>query len=399
MGNDKTSSFSNDVVSTYGDTLSWEAGQSGYGNALELDGSSVVTMQNSGYSDAAGTMEAWVRFAANANAGLQTVMVCGFQDYHLLSVYCDGNSNYSVGYHTYDHSGDGTGNIGSSQLSANVWYHVLATHNASTGQIQLFINGQSQGTASYTPTLNPGEGGTLELGAWWGGGSVAEGFQGDIDEVRISSSIRYTSNFTPPTQPYTADANTTLLTHLDSTSGSPELVYLPSQWNLLNVPLPHFFDEQATCYAVEEFLDRDCGVEWFNPTPTGSYYPSTSTLIVAGSDVLQTPASGMRIAGSKRIAPTIRITTIMQACRRCMPMAPMATPPTARLPIRARPMHKSAVMCSSSCIGWDTEAMTTCVTIRCTDTTLASIFVDRIFPMELLLIPIIIPNGLSIQRS
>jgi prepilin-type N-terminal cleavage/methylation domain-containing protein len=41
-------------------------------------------------------------------------------------------------------------------------------------------------------------------------------FQGAIDEVRVSKNARYTSNFTPPGQPFTPDANTMMLYHFDS---------------------------------------------------------------------------------------------------------------------------------------------------------------------------------------
>ena len=109
--------------------------------------------------------------------------------------------------------------------------------------------------------------------------------------MRLSSNVRYTSNFTPPTAPYLLDSSTTLLMHLNSTSGVPmaERVF-----NLQNVTLPGIFDEQATHYAVCDFLERDCGVSWFNPTATGSFYPSTSTLVVSGDDVQRSPSMDMR---------------------------------------------------------------------------------------------------------
>lgn len=41
------------------------------------------------------------------------------------------------------------------------------------------------------------------------------GFKGQIDEVRVSNIVRYTSNFTKPTTPFTSDTNTVGLWHLD----------------------------------------------------------------------------------------------------------------------------------------------------------------------------------------
>ncbi|MDD5704797.1 MAG: DUF4838 domain-containing protein [Kiritimatiellae bacterium] len=61
---------------------------------------------------------------------------------------------------------------------------------------------------------------------------------------------------------------------------------------------PDFFDEQGTCYAVYDFLERVCGVRWFNPTDYGVVCPRTRTLTVAGPDVRRSPHFKMRGAGN-----------------------------------------------------------------------------------------------------
>ena len=53
--------------------------------------------------------------------------------------------------------------------------------------------------------------------------------------------------------------------------------------------LPEVFDEQGTCYAVYDFLDRACGVRWFAPTELGLVCPETKTLTVAGAEVRRRP--------------------------------------------------------------------------------------------------------------
>ena len=48
---------------------------------------------------------------------------------------------------------------------------------------------------------------------------------------------------------------------------------------------PGMFDDQATCYAVYEFLERCCNVRWYLPTELGLCCPTMKTLQVTGSDV------------------------------------------------------------------------------------------------------------------
>ena len=56
----------------------------------------------------------------------------------------------------------------------------------------------------------------------------------------------------------------------------------------------HYFnlisDEQATCYAVYDFLERFCGVRWYLPTDLGLVCPKEKTLVVKGVDVRRSPA-------------------------------------------------------------------------------------------------------------
>ena len=49
-------------------------------------------------------------------------------------------------------------------------------------------------------------------------GNIEE-FDGHMDQIRISNTARYTSTFTPPTTPFTADANTKLLIQSDFSEG------------------------------------------------------------------------------------------------------------------------------------------------------------------------------------
>jgi hypothetical protein len=108
-----------------------------------------------------------------------------------------------------------TGNI---TVPLNQWSHV-AFVGTGTGlnSIQMYTNGTQNSLSGSATWTQIGNGALSYIGA---GGSLENDYVGYIDEFRISNIQRYTSNFTPPTQPFTNDANTLLLLHMDGTNGS-----------------------------------------------------------------------------------------------------------------------------------------------------------------------------------
>ncbi|NLC57998.1 MAG: DUF4838 domain-containing protein [Armatimonadetes bacterium] len=59
---------------------------------------------------------------------------------------------------------------------------------------------------------------------------------------------------------------------------------------------PSIWDEQGTLHAVYEFLERFCGVRWFNPTESGTVIPRTRTLVVSVSELRRAPSFRYRFA-------------------------------------------------------------------------------------------------------
>jgi len=53
-------------------------------------------------------------------------------------------------------------------------------------------------------------------------------------------------------------------------------------------------DENATCYAAYDFLERYCGVRWYLPTDLGLVCPQAKTLVVKGADIRRAPAMKFR---------------------------------------------------------------------------------------------------------
>jgi len=56
------------------------------------------------------------------------------------------------------------------------------------------------------------------------------------------------------------------------------------------VTLPGFFDDQGTCYAAYDFLERFCHVRWYGPTELNIVLPRQDTLTVRGRDIRRSPA-------------------------------------------------------------------------------------------------------------
>jgi hypothetical protein len=77
----------------------------------------------------------------------------------------------------------------------NEWSHVALVRNSGTNQ--MFLNGVSQGTSQLSfPVTND----VLTMGS---APNYGFHFNGNIDELRITKDVaRYTSNFTPPTEPF-----------------------------------------------------------------------------------------------------------------------------------------------------------------------------------------------------
>ena len=98
---------------------------------------------------------------------------------------------------------------GTIPLTIGRWNHVAITHNSSTDIFTIYVNGVLDYTTTQTASFLTT--GTFRIGSMAGAGS-SFGFPGYISNFRITTTIVYTTNFTPPTTPLTAIAGTTLLT-------------------------------------------------------------------------------------------------------------------------------------------------------------------------------------------
>ncbi len=115
-------------------------------------------------------------------------------------------------------------------VSDGAWHHVAATRNSSSGQLCLYVDGTQRGCGSgptgdmsyrdarsITSVHDP----FLVIAAEkHDAGPGYPSFSGWIDEVRVSNSVRYTSNFTRPAGVLGADAATVALYAFNSGSGT-----------------------------------------------------------------------------------------------------------------------------------------------------------------------------------
>jgi len=107
----------------------------------------------------------------------------------------------------------GAGGTAQTTISANTWYHIAVVR--SSGSTKMYINGTNVGVTYADSNNYPSNIATIGENY-----VLSAPYGGHIDEFRISDTVRYTANFTAPTNPFKNDANTLLLLHMDGADGS-----------------------------------------------------------------------------------------------------------------------------------------------------------------------------------
>ena len=174
--------------------------------ALQFDGSQnyVSVPNNANFYPASGTVEFWVKTPDSTSNGRVIL----------------GNENGDSGWWFYTVAGNATVyfnlslwyGVAVGSISDGQWHHIAATWDGST--INVFLDGShtastaTSGIVNNTRPLDFGQNGGTQGGA---------PFSGMLDEVRISSAVRYTNDFDrcsalSPTN----DADTVALWHFDT---------------------------------------------------------------------------------------------------------------------------------------------------------------------------------------
>jgi hypothetical protein len=136
-------------------------------------------------------------------------------------------------------SGGSIGLVSSTNVDDNTWKHVAITRQSSNGRIRMYINGNLEsflnssyatGDISYADNRSsdyPNSDPFLVMGGEKHDYPGSLYYNGLIDELRISDTIRYNANFTPIATPFVTDAYTVGLFHFDEANDT--IVYDESQ--------------------------------------------------------------------------------------------------------------------------------------------------------------------------
>jgi hypothetical protein len=193
------------------------------------------------------TIEFWMRARASEN-GAQSVQ-CGANVAWINGNVVVDRDRYSQdrkwgisiagGRVVWGVSGQGTGDrtyCGTTDVLDDAWHHVAVQRRRSDGYMWVFVDGRLEasgdgpdGDVSYPDDGVPGNfcGGPctgsdpfLVLGAEkHDAGKAYPSYSGWLDELRISTVLRYDSPFTPPRTAFAPDADTAALYHFDEGAG------------------------------------------------------------------------------------------------------------------------------------------------------------------------------------
>jgi hypothetical protein len=105
-------------------------------------------------------------------------------------------------------SGNGSNLISHTINNLNKWVHVAFTRDNSNALCTLYVNGKSVGTSNTTFSNSSA---ALAIGFNLDNAPASYYYNGSISDLRISNAVRYSSDFTPPAEPFTTDSNTGLL--------------------------------------------------------------------------------------------------------------------------------------------------------------------------------------------
>jgi hypothetical protein len=197
------------------------AGAQTFGTALEFDGTDdYLTLPNNFLASATGsfTLEAWVYWRGGSQWQRIFDAGTGTSNNMFLTPFSNFGGDDGVLFAFITPSS--TQVLQSADpLPQNTWVHVAVTVDHATNLGRLFVNGELK-SSNTNITIRPADLGAVNQN-WLGRSQFGADpyFNGVLDEVRLSTTVRYTADFAPPTMPFTADGATLLLYQFSEGSG------------------------------------------------------------------------------------------------------------------------------------------------------------------------------------
>ena len=189
-------------------------GSSDYAKVAASGGSDDLAMGTGDF-----TVECWVKKDRQEHRGIWQISgtVGGLQSSNYKETLALG---YQSGvWQTYGGTSGPSHESSSYPIEADRWYHTLLAR--SSGTTKFFVDGQQ--VISYADNRNYGD--TTRYMAYGGYYNTSYLHRGSISNLNvIKGTALYTSNFTPPTEPLTAHANTKLLCCQSNTSATEKSV-------------------------------------------------------------------------------------------------------------------------------------------------------------------------------
>ena len=181
-------------------------------SSLQLDGVEdyigIASNDDFGFGTGDYTVEGWFRFNSVASTQNLFDFRAGASSDLAPTVYI--NAGGELRFYSYN-----ADRITGATLSTGQWYHIAVSRSGN--DTKLFLNGQSQGTWTATPT-DYGVAKPLIIGARWDAGNKLNGY---IDEFRVTKGLaRYTANVGAPSGEFVSDSNTVLLLHFNNAGDS-----------------------------------------------------------------------------------------------------------------------------------------------------------------------------------
>jgi hypothetical protein len=271
------------------------------------------------------TLEFWMKASAGENN--EPAVACGNNNNWIFGNIIFDRDRYNQdrsyglslagGRLVFGVSGAGTGSFtvcGTTNVLDDAWHHVAIQRRRTDGWMWIYVDGilEAQangpdGDISYPDNGIPGNfcgpGGNqpctnsdpyLVIGAEkHDAGAQFPSYSGFIDEVRLSSTLRYSSNFTSPIQPFVPDANTVALYHFDEGQGD----LITDSSGAIGGP----------SHGVRKFGGSPAGPQWVSETPFGlaSPPPPAITGLLPTTVAAGGPSFALTVTGSNYVSTSV----------------------------------------------------------------------------------------------